>query len=121
MKNVILLVIIALVFCINEIALKHFFPMAATDWEVWIKYFTAKDGTYDAMFFAFSLLLVWNVKDIRAKAISVFLLIVTGGSFVDKVIFGINEFVFSDIGLIVSGLIVSIYLYLRWRKTLKTG
>lgn len=121
MKTIVLLILIALVFCLNAIALKYFFPMAATDWGVWVKYFTAKDGINDAMYFALALVLVWNVKHILARAISVFFLIVTGGSFLDKVIFGINRFVFSDIGLIIGGLIVSIYLYLRWRKMSKTG
>lgn len=122
MKNVILLVLIALAFCLTEeVTLTYFFPMAATDWDTWVKYFIAKDGTYDAMFFAFSLLLVWNVKEIRAKAICAFLLIVTGGSFIDKVIFGINKYMYSDIVLITGAIIVSIYLYLRWRKISKTG
>lgn len=121
MKNVILLVLIALAFCLTELTLIYFYPTKKEDWPVWEIYFKVKDGTYDAMFFAFSLVLVWNVKEIRARAISVFLLVMTGGSVLDKVFFGINKYVYSDIGLIIGGLIVSIYLYLRWRKMSKTG
>lgn len=92
-------------------------PLAPQDYEVWKVYFVVKDAVYDAMFFVFSLVLFWNFQDRLLKSMSVFLVIVTGGSFIDKVIFDLNQYLVSDIVLIVTGIILSA---VKW-KTLKHG
>ena len=120
MKNIVLLIALALAFCITEATLIYFLPLAKTNFDVWLKYFFAKDAVYDAMFFVFSLLLLWNLKIPLQRAISVFLVVVTGGSFMDKVIFNHNQYLLSDVALFVSGILVSIICYIRW-KNLKNG
>ncbi len=120
MKNIVLLILLSLAFCLTEVTLTYFLPLARTDFEVWLQYFFAKDAVYDAMFFVFSMLLFWNLKEPLPRAISVFLVIVTGGSFIDKVIFDLNQYLLSDIVLIILGLIVSAINYRKW-KTLKVG
>jgi hypothetical protein len=117
MRNIVLLGVLALMFCLTEVTLIYFLPLAETDYDVWFKYFMAKDACYDTMFLFFSLVTFWNVNGI-AKAIACFLVIVTGGSFIDKVIFDINQYLLSDIVLISLAIILSIYLYLtRWKSS----
>jgi hypothetical protein len=120
MRNIVLLIAISLAFCLTELTLTHFLPLAKTDFDVWLQYFIAKDAVYDTMFFLFSLLLFWNVKKPAEKAITFFLIIVTCGSFADKVIAKLNQYLFSDIVLISVGLIISVILYFKW-KTQKPG
>lgn len=116
MKNIVLLIALALAFCLTEVTLIYFLPLAKTDFDVWLKYFFAKDAVYDTMFFIFSLLLFWNLKIPLQRAISVFLVVVTGGSFMDKVIFNQNLYLLSDVALIASGIVVSIICYIRWKS-----
>jgi hypothetical protein len=120
MRNIVLIGFLVLAFCTTELTLSIFFPLRDTETEVWDRYFIAKDGVYDAMFFLFSLLLFWNVKKPAEKAITFFLIIVTCGSFADKVIANLNQYLFSDIFLISVGLIISVILYFKW-KTQKPG
>lgn len=123
MKNIVLLIILGLAFCLTQVTLSIYFPERLNDGDVWDRYFIAKDATYDTMFFVFSLLVFWSYKvheNPGAKALCVFLVIVTGGSFIDKVIFGINQYLRSDILLIAMGVVLSVIKYRKW-KTLKAG
>jgi hypothetical protein len=117
MKNIISLIAVVIMFCLGQLTLSYFFPDRATDFEVWERYYIAKDAVYDLMFFLIALSLFWTHTG-KAKAISCFFVFVTGGSFIDKVIFNINQYLPSDILLIVLAAFVSIYLYVkRWSKT----
>jgi hypothetical protein len=120
MRNIVLLIVLSLAFCWTEASLTYFLPLARTDFDVWLKYFMAKDAVYDAMFFLFSLVLFWNLNERVSKSVSVFLVIVTGGSFIDKVLFDINQYLLSDIVLISMGILLSINTYRKW-KTSKAG
>jgi hypothetical protein len=120
MRNIVLLGILALMFCLTEVTLTYYLPDAKTDFDVWLKYFMAKDACYDTMFFLFSLVVFWNAQGL-AKAVACFLVIVTGGSFIDKVIFDLNQYLLSDVVLILMGLFLSIYFYLTRWKTYKTS
>jgi hypothetical protein len=120
MRNIVLLGVLALMFCLTEVTLIYFLPLAETDYDVWLKYFMAKDACYDTMFFLFSLVVFWNAQGL-AKAVACFLVIVTGGSFIDKVIFDLNQYLLSDVVLILMGLFLSIYFYLTRWKTYKTS
>lgn len=113
MRNTILLILLILLFCLTELTLTHFLPLAKTNFEVWLKYFIIKDAVYDTMFFMFFLLTYWNVKSINLKAITAFGIIVSGGSFIDKVIFDLNQYLLSDILLLIIALVCSIYLKYR--------
>jgi magnesium-transporting ATPase (P-type) len=120
MRNIVLLGVLALMFCLTEVTLTYFLPFKDTDFDVWLKYFFAKDACYDTMFFLFSLITFWNVNGL-AKAISSFLVIITGGSFIDKVIFDENQYLLSDIVLITLAIILSTYIYLKRWKISKHG
>lgn len=120
MRNIVLLILLSIAFCITEGTLTHFLPNAATDFDVWLKYFIAKDAVYDAMFFVFSLLIFWNIDrknnlQIVGKCICIFLVFVTGGSFIDKVIFDLNQYLISDIFLMFWGFVMSVTLYRKWK------
>lgn len=118
MRNIVSLGIIALMFCLTEVTLTYYLPDAKTDFDVWLKYFMAKDACYDTMFFLFSLVVFWNTQCL-AKAVACFLVIVTGGSFIDKVIFDLNQYLLSDVVLISLAIILSIYLYQKQWKNYK--
>jgi hypothetical protein len=116
MRNIVLLIILALAFCLNELTLTYFLPLAKSDFDVWLKYFIAKDATYDAMFFIFSLV-TFSMADTRGtKSVCTFLVIVTGGSFIDKVIFDMNQYLPSDVALICLGILFSTITYVRYGR-----
>jgi hypothetical protein len=111
MKNIVSLSILVLAFCLSEVTLTYFLPLAKTDFDVWLKYFILKDAVYDTMFFLFFLLIFWNVKQRIPNAIATFGVIVSGGSFVDKVVFSLNQYLFSDLFLIGLGVFFAIRNY----------
>lgn len=120
MRNIVLLIALILAFCLTELTLTYFLPLARTDFDVWLQYFIAKDAVYDAMFLVTALLLFWNLKTPLERALSFFFIIVSCGSFADKVIANLNQYLFSDIFLITVGIIISVILYFKW-KTQKPG
>lgn len=97
-------------FCLTEFTLRYFLPLAATDWSVWLKYYNIKSAAYDVMFFITSYL-VFAISSKLLKALAAFALIMTGGSVIDKVIFGINGYLWSDIVLVVLGIGAAVYVY----------
>lgn len=119
MKSKILLVLVILMFCLTEATLSYFLPLAKTDFDTWMKYFIIKDALYDTMFFMFFIIIYWNVNSIDLKAITAFGVIVTGGSFVDKVIFDLNQYLISDIVLIAVALFCSFYIKYKYNGRLK--
>jgi hypothetical protein len=100
------------IFCFAQLTLTYFFPRAGEEWEVWQKYYIAKDATYDFLFVITS----WLVFSLaegkpRLKAVAAFALIMTAGSFIDKVIFSLNQYLWSDVLLIGLGLLASWRVY----------
>lgn len=113
MKNIILIAafsLFILMFCLTEFTLRYFLPLAVTDWNVWLTYFNIKDAAYDVMFFIASYL-IYSISTKLLKALAAFALILTGGSVVDKVIFGINGYLWSDILLVSLGIGAAVYVY----------
>jgi hypothetical protein len=111
-----LLLILTVAFCTTEITLIYFLPLARTDFDVWLDYFGKKDAVYDAMFLFYSLLIFWNIQNRWGKSISAFLVVVTGGSFIDKVVFSLNQHLTSDIVLILLGLVFMVVTYRRYGR-----
>lgn len=102
-------------FSTTELTLSYVLPRAVKDINTWFDYFIKKDALYDLMFFLMFLLIYWSTIKF-AKALSLFAIFLSGGSFVDKQIFGINQYVYSDIALIIIGISVSLYMYFkRWK------
>ncbi len=115
MRNTILLILVCVMFCIGEVTLTHFLPLAKTNYDEWFHYYIAKDAVYDAMFFLMSAV-VFNVTHRVTKAVAFFFFLISGGSFIDKVIFNINQYLHSDAILIIGGLALSTYLYrTKWK------
>lgn len=109
------LIILCLAFCLNEFTLTYFLPLSKTHFDVWMNYYITRDGVYDAMFSIFSFMCLWNLREPKIKTISLFIVIITTGSFIDKVIFGLNQYLKSDLFLFLGGGIYSIYKYKKWK------
>lgn len=113
--SVILMVFFVVLFCYTQVTLDYFFPHARTNFDEWMKFFIVKDAIYDFMFFMMSLVVFWNVKGLT-KSVMCFAVFMTGGSFIDKVIFNLNQYLLSDILLILMALFFSLKNYVSWRK-----
>jgi hypothetical protein len=121
--DIALIVLFLLLFTFNEVSLTKFLPEALHDDNVyrqWFKYFIVKDAITDAMFFLLAVIVFRNTTG-ALKAFCLFAVFLTGGSFIDKVVFNLNQYLVSDIALIVTAGIVSIYLYHNRWKNLKNG
>lgn len=81
----------------------------------YISFWRTRGILYDGMFFSISLILFLSWKGIE-KALACFMVIITAGSFIDKAIFKITDFLYGDIVLIILGIIVSVVVYGRTRK-----
>jgi hypothetical protein len=99
-------------FLFTELTLTYFLPLAKTDMDVWFQYFLKKDALYDVMFFLFFLIVFWKTTGLD-KSISSFGVIMSGGSAFDKQIMGINQYLYSDVVLVIIGILISVYIYLR--------
>lgn len=97
-------------FCLTEFTLRYFLPLAKTDWNVWLKYYHIKDAVYDLMFFIASYL-IYSMSTKLLKVLAAFAVVMTGGSVIDKVIFGINGYLVSDIALVAVAIGAGIYVY----------
>jgi uncharacterized membrane protein len=98
-----------------QLVLSYFFPLHKDDLEEWQRYFMAKDAAYDLMFVLSSWLVFSLAEKPLLKAIAAFALIMTAGSFVDKVIFQLNQYLWSDVLLTVLGIIASWRVYKHGR------
>ncbi len=111
-KTTVILSIVVLMFLFTELTLTYFLPLAKTDMDVWFQYFLKKDALYDVMFFLFFLIVFWKTTGLD-KSISSFGVIMSGGSAFDKQIMGINQYLYSDVVLVIIGILISVYIYLR--------
>lgn len=108
MRTKILLTLVSIFFISGQFALSIFFPLRNSDPEIWDNYFIAKDGTYDIMFFMMFLVCFWSTNGF-AKAVCAVMIFMAGGSVIDKVVFGINQYLLSDI------LLTAVALLYGWR------
>lgn len=106
------MVLFVVLFFTAQITLTYFFPRAGEEWEVWQKYYIAKDGTYDFMFALMSWI-VFSLSEGKPglKAVAAFALVMTAGSFIDKVVFNLNQYLVSDILLTGLGLLAGWRVY----------
>lgn len=109
------IVVLIVLFCTTELTLNYYLPLAKTNREVWLQYFIIKDAIYDFMFLLFFIVTFYLANSAMSKALTTFGVIVSAGSFVDKVIFGVNQFLISDIILIIVALVCAIAVRLKWR------
>lgn len=106
--TVIVIVVCGIMFIGSEWTLTYFLPLAKTDFDVWLQYFIKKDAIYDIMFFLMFLVCFWLTKGF-AKAVCAIMVVMAGGSVIDKVIFGINQYLWSDL------LLTALAIFYGWR------
>jgi hypothetical protein len=109
------IILFVVMFFVSELTLTYFFPRAGEHWEEWQRYFIAKDAAYDLMIVLSSWLVFSLADKPLLKAIAAFALIMTAGSFVDKVIFQLNQYLWSDVLLTVLGIFASWRVYKHGR------
>lgn len=83
--------------------------MAQIDFWQW------REIVYKFMFLALGIICFFSTKGI-AKSLTCFAMCMVIGDLVDKLIFGITDYVFGDIVLVIVGLIVSVIIYGRSRS-----
>jgi hypothetical protein len=102
-------------FCLGQFTLDYYYPEQVNNYYIWTDYIMAKDKMYDFMFFLISIVLFWNTKGI-SKALSCFFVLISGSSFIDKVIFHFNMRLESDIFMLFVVIGLSGYLYIKkWK------
>lgn len=102
-------------FCFAQVTLDIFIPEAKTKFDVWLHYFIIKDAITDTMLFFMAFITFTHVHGV-AKALACFLVFITGGSFIDKIIFNLNQYLYSDFLLIVLSTAFSIHMYFtKWK------
>lgn len=118
MRVVTLFVFVSLWF-LNFIVLSEIYDTSI--YSEYISFWTLRGILYDGMFLSISLILFLSWNGIE-KAIACFMVIITAGSFIDKAFFKIADYLYSDIVLIILGIIVSVIVYgkdrSRFRKPL---
>lgn len=98
-------ILLALVWFVNYMILSRIYDVS--NYEGYMAFWKTRAILYDCLFFLVSLCLYLSYSGI-VKAISLFMIIVTLGAICDEWIFSIAGYVYSDIVLVVLGLIVSI-------------
>lgn len=112
MIKTILLILLGVMYLANSVVLTMIFPNVSTDYSEYIKFVSERNKVYEFMFTGFFLVSFLDSKRLP-KSVSCFFMILTCGSFIDKTIFNITHYLFSDIILLIVALLISIYVYVR--------
>lgn len=83
-------------------------------------FWVSREIVYEFMFVLLGLVCLFSTGGLL-KAISAFVVVMIIGDLVDKCVFGITDYVFGDIFLIVVGIIVSVVIYGRAKLVGQTG
>jgi len=90
----------AIFFCLNSEVFEILYPTLESDYDVFLKYYASKNIAFEIAFSLFFLCIFLNsYKWVRAVAIFGF--VMTFGSIVDKLIFGINDYIITDVILLI--------------------
>ncbi len=108
----ILLLLLGVTYLSNYKVLTLIYPNVSTDYYEYIAFVKERNKVYEFMFTGFFLVSFLDSKRLP-KAVSCFFLILTCGSFIDKTIFNITDFLISDILLLIIAFLISIYVYVR--------
>jgi hypothetical protein len=84
-------------------------------YEQYLQFWKARGIIYDSMFCCVALLLFVSYRGVE-KALSCFMVVVTLGSVIDKLLFEVTGYVRGDIILVLLGMIASYIVYARDRK-----
>jgi len=95
---------------LNSHVLLYFFPYTTA--EEYYRFIAARNVTYEAMFLTLIGAVYLQSTGI-VKALSCFAMILVTASIIDKAIFKITSYLYSDIVLVIIALIVSVVVYGR--------
>lgn len=107
--------LIAFVLCWfgNSVVLGKFYDV--TVYDEYLAFWRTRGILYDGMFLSMSVILFYTWRGFL-KAGACFMVIITAGSFIDKALYRVVDYMYSDIVLVILGIIVSIIVYGRDRK-----
>jgi hypothetical protein len=113
--RIIILIGLGLAYAFNSVVLGMVYPNVSNDYDQYIAFIAARNIIYECMFAGF-FLLSYLVSVKLMKAISCFFLVLSAGSVIDKGLFGITQYLKSDIILIIIALTLSFIVYVRENK-----
>lgn len=99
-------------FCLNAAVLRVLYPDASVDYDVWLGYRDTQIKVYEAMFALFFLNMFLLNKGLL-RAMCCFTFIMASASFLDKMFFQKNMYLYSDI---VIGTLAAYVSFLVYRK-----
>lgn len=108
-----ILALLGVVYLANYKVLLMIYPLAETDYYEFRKFYYERNKVYEFMFTGFFLVSFLDSKNRLSKSVACFFMTLTCGSFIDKTIFGISKYLWSDLILVLVAFIISIYVYVR--------
>jgi len=116
MKNKnILIILTTLTFIFSHEMLEFIYPNARNDYEVFLKYYYAKEIVNELLFTLLFFTLFICVKQRLFSSISIFAFMLTFSSFLDKAFLNNYDYLYTDIIIIVIATLLSIKVY-KWRE-----
>lgn len=107
-----LVIILIAGYLLNSPILKLVYPKVSEDYYQYIAFVSARNIFYEGMFLLFSLVIFRATHGIT-KSLITFLMVLVGGSFVDKAIFKITWYLYSDILLVGVAILTAYLVYAR--------
>lgn len=98
---------------LNSPVLQRLYNVA--DYYGWVAFVQTRFVVYEVMFLILSLVCFWSTND-KAKALCSFTVVMVSGSILDKAVFGERGYIWTDLVLIVLGLIVAKIVYGRTKR-----
>jgi hypothetical protein len=107
-----ILILLGLAYILNSIVLKWAYPNVSTDYDQYVAFVATRNIVYEAMFAVF-FLLTFLLSERILRATACFFMVLSSASVVDKCLFGITQYLKSDILLVVISMAISILVYAR--------
>jgi hypothetical protein len=122
MKKISIILVVLLVgsYIGNYPVLSLLYPKHEIDYYVFLDFYKVRNIMYSVMFCAFFLVLAINTNGI-SKALSKFAFILSFGSFFDQTFLNVNDYLRSDILLIMIAFEISIFQYLFYDRKVRRG
>jgi hypothetical protein len=106
-------IVLILLYFGNNIIFKYWYD--TTNCDGFVQFYANRNIVYEIMFFLFCLVGFYNTKGV-AKSLLCFLFVMIGGSIVDKALFKITYYVYTDIILGIIAFSTSYIIYNHGRR-----
>lgn len=113
MRNKVLISLVSFLYLTNQFLLGLVYPDRSTDYFEFVKYYNTRMCIYEVMFLVFFLMIYYNFIT-WIKYLAYFMVVLSAGSVFDKVFLNNNNYLWSDIILIIIGLILT-YVQIKRR------